>query len=527
MGATATSTMTLGRILGQLARQRGDAVALVFEGRTTTYGELANHARRTGQALRRAGLIPEARIAYLGKNSDAFFELLFGASMARLVLTPVNWRLAAAEVLHIVQDSRAKVLFVGREFVEMAHGLLDNLPEVREVVAIDEAAGDWPDFRSWRDAGPDTRAGDNADCGDVVLQLYTSGTTGRPKGAMLRQSGLLGLRDPSTRRPGDWNHWAEDDISLLALPQFHMAGCGTGLACLTGGAKGILVREFDPEQVLDFIARDRITKLFMVPSALQIVVRSPRARDIDYSCLRTIAYGASPIPLALLRECMDLFGCGFVQMYGMTETSGTIVALGPDDHAAGDARRLRAAGRALPGVEIAIEGADGAHLPVGEVGEIVTRSIGNMAGYWNMPEATRETLYGGGWLRTGDAGYLDEDGYLFIHDRVKDMIISGGENVYPAEVENAIFGHPAVAEVAVIGVPHEIWGEAVKAVVVCKPGQVASGQELIAWARARIAAFKLPKSVDFVPELPRNASGKVLRRQLREPYWVDKVRRVN
>ena len=238
-------------------------------------------------------------------------------------------------------------------------------------------------------------------------------------------------------------------------------------------------------------------------------------------------YGASPIPLDLLRECMDVFGCGFVQMYGMTETTGTIVALEPEDHTPEGSQRMRSAGKPLAGVEIAILDGEGNRLRAGQVGEIATRSMANMKGYWNLPEASKRTMTEDGWLRTGDAGYLDEDGYVYVHDRVKDMIISGAENIYPAEVESAIFGHPAIAEVAVIGVPDDKWGEAVKAVVVLKEGADVSPDEIIAFARTRIAGFKAPRTVDFIEALPRNPSGKILKRELREPYWAGKDRRVN
>jgi long-chain acyl-CoA synthetase len=280
-------------------------------------------------------------------------------------------------------------------------------------------------------------------------------------------------------------------------------------------------------KVLDFIERDRISKVFMVPAALQIVVRQPRSRTVDYGRLKYILYGASPIPLDLLRECMEVFGCGFCQQYGMTETSGAIVYLPPEDHDPNGNPRMRAAGLAMPGVDLKIVDAEGAALPPNAVGEVITRSSGNMAGYWRMPEATSAALDADGWLRTGDAGYLDEDGYLYIHDRVKDMIISGAENIYPAEVENAIYGHPHVAEVAVIGVPDDRWGEAVKAVVVLKPDAPRDPQAILAHARDRIAAFKVPKTVDFVSALPRNAAGKVLRRELREPYWAGRACKVN
>jgi len=248
---------------------------------------------------------------------------------------------------------------------------------------------------------------------------------------------------------------------------------------------------------------------------------------VDFSRLNYITYGASPIPLEMMKQSIDRFGCGFVQMYGMTETSGTIVALPPEDHDPEGNDKMRSVGKPLQNVEVKIIDDDGNELSPREVGEIATRSPYNMKSYWNMPDATAATIDADGWLRTGDAGYFDEEGYLYIHDRVKDMIISGGENIYPAEVENAVYAHPKVADVAVIGVPDQKWGEAVKACVVVKEGESVSEVDIIAHARTHIAGYKCPKSVDFIPALPRNPSGKILRRELRAPYWEGKDRGVN
>jgi fatty-acyl-CoA synthase len=279
--------------------------------------------------------------------------------------------------------------------------------------------------------------------------------------------------------------------------------------------------------MLDAVEFQGVTRFFAVPAALQMVINHPRAVTTDFSRLKYIIYGAAPIPLELLRQCIAVFGAQFLQAYGMTETTGTIVMLWPEDHDPNGNIRMRAAGRALPGVELKIVDEAGGEVPTGEVGEIMTRSSNNMLHYWKLPEATAKTVTDDGWVRTGDAGYLDADNYLFIHDRVKDMIITGGENVYPAEVESAIYGHPAVAEVAVIGVPDATWGEAVKACCVPKPGMEIDPADVIAWARERIAAFKAPKSVDVIPIMPRNASGKILRKDLRAPYWAGRERQVN
>ena len=519
------------RTLGEVARLQGlgrrDAPAFVFEGRSTSFAEFDAHANQIANGLIAEGVKKGARVSYLGKNSDHYFETLFGAAKAGVVMAPVNWRLAAPEIVYIVNDCKAELLFVGPEFIDLARKIAPELTSVRKIVAMEGGAPEWEGYEAWRDrqdkSEPDVRAGWE----DVVIQLYTSGTTGRPKGAMIRHSGILGMRRQRSEETAEWNKWSDRDVSLVAMPIFHIGGSGWGVSGVVNGAKSVVAREFDPHKVLDYIEQDGITKIFMVPAAMQIVVRHPRAREVDYSGIKYILYGASPIPLDLLRECMEVFGCGFVQMYGMTETTGTIVALPPEDHDPKGNERMRSAGRPLPGVEVAILDENGRRLPPRQVGEIATRSIANMAGYWNMAEATAKTIDADGWLRTGDAGYMDEDGYVYIHDRVKDMIISGGENVYPAEVENAIFGHPDVADVAVIGVPDEKWGEAVKAVVVKKPGADPKPDDIIAWARARIAGFKTPKSVDFIEALPRNPSGKILRRELRDPYWAGRERRVN
>jgi long-chain acyl-CoA synthetase len=397
-----------------------------------------------------------------------------------------------------------------------------------QVILMEPVAGDaHQTFETWRDAAPDNDPAVPIATTDIAIQLYTSGTTGRPKGAMLTHDNLLGLRRRAAEEPMAWNQWGPEDVSLVAMPVSHIGGSGWGLVGLLNGAKGVVAREFDPFKVLDYIEHDRVSKMFMVPAALQIVVRLPRAREVDYSRLSHILYGAAPIPLDLLRECIEIFGCGFCQQYGMTETTGTIVYLPPEDHDPAGNARMRSAGLPLPGVELKVMDEAGNTLPHNTVGEIATRSASNMAGYWKLDAATAATVDAEGWLRTGDAGYLDEDGYLFIHDRVKDMIISGGENIYPAEVESAVYGHPSVAEVAVIGVPDDKWGEAVKAVVALKPGADPDPDSIIAFARTRIAAFKAPKSVDFVDVLPRNPSGKILRRELRAPYWEGRTRQVN
>jgi fatty-acyl-CoA synthase len=286
------------------------------------------------------------------------------------------------------------------------------------------------------------------------------------------------------------------------------------------------LKEFETTEALNAINDHGITKIFMVPAMMKMILDNPLSRETDYSSIKYISYGASPIPLELLKEAMEVFQCGFIQLYGMTETSGSVTYLPPEDHDVNGNERMKSAGKALPHCEISIVDENGHEMPTGEVGEIIVRSTTNMLGYWNLPEETSKTLKEG-WLHTGDAGYMDSDGYVYVHDRVKDMILSGGENIYPAEVENAIFGHDKVADVAVIGVPDERWGESVKALVVLKDNEEASEEDIITFARERIAGFKTPKTVDFIKELPRNPSGKILKKDLRKPYWEGLDRKVN
>jgi acyl-CoA synthetase (AMP-forming)/AMP-acid ligase II len=351
--------------------------------------------------------------------------------------------------------------------------------------------------------------------------MYTSGTTGYPKGAQLSHSGLLALTNVGLRSIGGWH---ENDVNLVCMPLFHIGGSGWALIGFHRGVDSVLMRDADPAAILRAIPEFRITKGFMVPALILFTLQNPQCKATDFSSLELICYGASPAPIDLVRNAIKVFGCELAQVYGLTETTGAINYLPPEDH--DNSERLKSCGKPMVGIEIHVVDASGKDVPTGEVGEIITRSPQNMLGYWNQPEATSRTIRGE-WFYTGDAGYLDKDGYLYIYDRVKDMIISGGENIYPAEVESALFGHPAIADVAVIGIPDDKWGEAVKAIVVKKPGVNVTPEELIGFARERIAHFKVPRSVDFIDALPRTPTGKILKRELRKPFWAGQSRQVH
>jgi acyl-CoA synthetase (AMP-forming)/AMP-acid ligase II len=501
-------------------RTRGDHVAVSFEGRDLTYAELDRRSDQVAGFLQAMGVKPGDRVAWLGRPSEAWYEIFFGVAKARACFAPINARLAVPEIAFIVKDSGASVFFVSPEFFAAAEPVVQHIHHPMRVVAV---GGEHPGFDSYatlRDAAP---APDLAEpqADDDVLQLYTSGTTGLPKGVRLTNANYSAFLQ--LRHLVEGFSYGADDTVLILMPLFHVAGTNISFAGLASGGRLVLQAEFAPANVLQAFGAERVNHVFLAPVMINALLQTPGVEDADFSTLKTVSYGASPISEAVLAKATQTFGCGFIQFYGMTETTGAGTTLAPADHRG---ELLRSCGRPWPTLETRIADEAGNTLPAGEIGEIEIRGPIVMAGYWNRPDATAETIRPDGWLRTGDAGYMDEGGFFFVHDRVKDMIVSGGENVYPAEVENAILGCPGVADAAVIGVPDDKWGEAVKAIVVKAAGASPDPAEIIAWARQRIAAFKAPKSVDFIDALPRNPSGKVLRRELRKPYWEGRDRKV-
>lgn len=520
---------TLGDISRFHAKTHPEKCAFICDEREQSYQLLDTHTNQVANALIAQGLESQARIAAMDKNSDWFFELVLGSAKADMVMVGINWRLAPPEVAFVINNAEAEILFVGEAFLPIVEQIKHDIAKVKTIILMSEQAGDYPAYTHWRDTASSKDIQLDIPVDHVAVQLYTSGTTGQPKGVMLSHWNILSqykiaaeLDEPEE----DWNIWTDKDVSLVAMPNFHIGGTGWALMGLYAGAKNVVLKEFEPGEVLRCFRDYAITKLFMVPAAMQFVLMHPECAKTDFSSMKYIIYGASPIPLDLLRQAMEVFQCGFIQLYGMTEGTAIATYLPAEDHDPAGNERMKSAGKARPGVQVAILDCEGKEVPLGEVGEICIKSESIMVGYWKKTDATRETIVDG-WLRSGDAGYMDKDAYVFVHDRIKDMIVSGGENIYPAEIESALFAHEAIADIAVIGVPDEKWGEAVKAVIVLKDGFMLSEAELMAFARERIAAFKVPKSFDFVAELPRNPSGKLLKRELREPYWEGKQRRVN
>jgi fatty-acyl-CoA synthase len=478
------------------ARKTPGRVAVVFEGRTTTYTELGARVRRLAAVLRERGVTQGDRVAYLGPNHPAFLETFFATATLGAVFVPLNTRLAAPELSYMLDDSGARLLVFGPEQAETVAGLA-----VRDRIAV---AGEYEELLGGAPAEPiDVPVSFD----DTCMIMYTSGTTGHPKGAMLTHGNLT------------WNCYnllvdldlAGDEVALVNAPMFHTAALNhTVLPVFLKGGTNVLVSKFDPTQTFDLIAEHRITLTFGVPAMFQQIALSPRWASADLSSLRILHCGGAPVPTPLIRTYQDR-GLTFVQGFGMTEASPGVLLLRPDD----SVRKAGSAGTPMFFTDVRVVAPDGTDAAVGEPGEVVVRGPNVMAGYWQRPDETARTL-DGGWLHSGDVATVDDEGYLTIVDRIKDMIISGGENIYPAEIESVLYEHPAVAECAVVGVPDERWGEVGRVLVVLRDGASATPEELLGFLDGRLARYKIPRTAVVVDTLARNASGKLLRHKLRD-----------
>jgi long-chain acyl-CoA synthetase len=501
-------------------------VATRFEGRERTWAALNSSTERFAGGLRELGVGPSDRVAVWALNHDRYVDMLFAVWRLRAAIVPINTRLSTEEVQSVLDDCGAKILVVDDWFA----GRLPELTiDVSKISIIHIGDGARPSDvlgheRLSRDAPAVTSLGGSGE--DMAGIFYTGGTTGRPKGAMLCHTSLV-----ATLLAGRTVIDAQEDTPILCvLPLFHLAGAQLVIAAAMAGRPLVMHAGFDPAAIIDCIVQDRIDTLSLVPAMWGMLIDHPRAEGADLTCLTTVLYGASPMPEGLLRRLIArLPQARFMQGYGQTETSGVCTLLGPEDHDPDGphSARLRSAGQPIFFSELCIIDDAGEELPRGQVGEIRIRSAGNMLGYWNRPQETASTLKDG-WIMSGDAGYMDQDGYLFIVDRTKDMIISGGENVYSAETESALSLHPDVNQCAVIGVPDTKWGERVHAIIQLRAGSAVSSDELISFCKKRIAGYKCPQSIEFRDApFPISAAGKILKRELRAPYWADRNRNVN
>lgn len=493
-----------------------------------TWSQTADRVRRMAGALQALGLGRNDQIAILSLNSTLYFESLFAIPQLGARMVPLNIRWAAPEFAYTLNDSNSQGLLFDKTFLPMVEALRQQELPVREYLYMGTRA-DCPDWaRPLEDLLAQATPLADFEHGDEHLAgiFYTGGTTGFPKGVMLTHTALFSSAvSIAAASPAD-----EHCTALHAAPMFHMADLTLCFMFTVLAARHVIIPAFEPKQVMQTCAAAGVTDALMVPAMMQMVFDHPEFDPAHLKDLRRILYGASPMPEGLLRRVMAaLPQTELMQAYGQTEMAPVVTVLPAKDHVTeGErSRLLRSAGRAAYSVHLKIVDEAGVSLPAGQVGEICTTGPNAMLGYWNKPEQTASTLRQG-WVHTGDAGYLDEEGYLFIVDRVKDMIVTGGENVYSAEVESVVSTHPAVAQVAVIGIPDEQWGEAVHALVILKPGASANEAAIIAHCKNAIASYKCPKSVEFRSEpLPLSGAGKVLKRELREPYWADRERQVN
>lgn len=505
---------TIPTVVRENARRSPDSAATISGAHTSTWHELDIASNRVANGLLDLGIRPGSRVAIVGKNSGQWFEILFGVTKVGAVLVPVNWRLAAPEIRYLLEDSGSSVVFVDAEFGDTVQSIQDSSPTIKTVIGLRPDSGD--DFyTNWLSTKAATDPQLDGDSTSDAIQLYTSGTTGRPKGALISHAYLFeNFRLMATVRSQFWK-WEPTDSAIVTAPLFHIGGINWAFIGAVQGCSLIVMRDFDPSLMMELTNAHSVPALPLVTPMLQIFLNTPGVDDVDFSNVKHVVYGSSPIPPTLLQRAIDVMGCDFVQMYGATEST-IITVLDAEDHRLPPVPQMLSVGKPLTEVELAVVDWDDVPVPVGEIGQIVIKSPVILSGYWHLPDATAEA-FRGGWFHTGDAGCLDEAGYVYLKDRVKDTIISGGENVYPAEVENALYEHPTVKEVAVVGVPDDRWGEVPKAFVVLAEGAAFNPEELRVFAADRLAKFKVPKHYAAVDALPRNAAGKVLRRELREP----------
>lgn len=517
--------MLLQDFLAYYSRNNPDLSCIKFAGDVHNYAEIEALSNRFANGLLDLGIAKGDRVTVVGENSLEHVLMFYAAAKIGAIFVPFNYRLAAAELEYVVGDSGAKLLLA-------LQGMEDTLKDLRSLLPEDITllGNGTQGCRDWRDCFadmPSSRPEVDVDQHDACLQLYTSGTTGHPKGVVISQYNLVSLCHMNT--VGSAHRASPGESTIVCAPLFHIAGIASIAISVYAGQQALLHETFDPIRVLDDVEAESVGNVFMVPAMIAAVLQMPGIQDRNFSNLNQISYGASPISETVLREALEVFQCDFMQLYGMTETTGTVVALTPNDHRRaldGQPELLLSCGRPSVGAKACVMDQNGVERPPGEVGEIWLKSPTNMMGYHNLEEATAKSLTDG-WVHTGDAGTMDKEGFLYLKDRIKDMVVSGAENIYPVEVENAIAKHESVRDVAVIGVPDEKFGEALLAFIVLKPDCTLEVDELISFCRDKIAGYKIPRQMQIIDELPRNPSGKILKKILREPYWVGQQRAIS
>jgi acyl-CoA synthetase (AMP-forming)/AMP-acid ligase II len=519
--------MNVGTLLTKTARTFPERLAIAYGDYELTYQQANERVNKLANGLTRLGIKKGENVVILLHNCPEFIETLFACFKAGIGAVPINFRLHPKECAFIIDNSEAVAVVLGEEFRDSLYALKNQMPRVKHYICPTEPSEKMMHYETLLNVQSPTFADVDVERDDLAWLFYTSGTTGQPKGAMLTHHVLMTM---TMNFFADMTSLGPEDAILHAAPLSH----GSGLYCIPNVAKGaaniiLRVKTFDPKIVFETMQKRKVTNMFMAPTMIKRLVTSPEIDNYVLSSIKCIHYGGAPIYVEDLKEAVRKMGQVFVQLFGQAESPMTISYLRKEEHllegTEEQMKRLTSAGIPRTDLEVKVFGENDNELPSGHMGEIVVRGEVVMKGYWRNPKATAETLRGG-WLHTGDLGIMDEKGYVYILDRAKDMIISGGENIYSREIEDVILKHPAVHEVSVIGVPDETWGEAIKAIVALKPAQKAMPEEIINFCKDHLASYKKPKSVEFIDEIPKNPYGKVLKRELREKYWTSESRRV-
>jgi acyl-CoA synthetase (AMP-forming)/AMP-acid ligase II len=502
-----------------------DRDAMVFEGKRRTYSQVSDRVNRLANALLKFGVSKGDRIAMLQVNCPEIVESYFSTVKIGGIFVPLNFRAKSDELGYMLGNAEARVLFVGKRYLDMARAILPDLPTIAKCVCLDSKETDMLSYDDIiNQASTDEVPSGVGDDDDITILMYTAGTTGRPKGVPLRHdafvSYVLGNVEPASPDVEERN--------LLTVPLYHVAGMQGMLAAIYGGRTLVMMRQFEVKEWLETVQREKATRAMLVPTMLKMVIDYPDFAKYDLSSLKVITYGAASMPFEVINKAIRVMPrVQFINAFGQTETASTITALGPEDHVIEGTeeekqkklkRLSQSIGRPLPDVEVKILDEQRKELPPLEIGDIVAKGPRIMTGYWRDEQKTKQAFTADGWLITGDRGWRDEDGYIFLAGRGDDMIIRGGENISPEELEDVLHSHPKVEEAAVIGVPDPEWGQQPRAIVVLKRGEAATAEELMEYCRAKLASFKRPRSIAFVDSLPRNPLGKVIRKALREQY---------
>ena len=497
---------------------------IVFEGRRWTYAQINERVNHLANAFAKWGIEKGDRIGMLHVNCSQYIETYFAVAKLGAIFVPLNFRAKADELSYMIANAEAKSLFVGSRYLDVVNTMLPQLPTLKQCISIDsKSVGKMYYEDLLGSASSDEFIGEIGD-EDITILMYTAGTTGRPKGVPLRHNAFVSyvLDNVEPANPDI------EERNLLTVPLYHVAGVQAMLAAIYGGRTLVLMRQFEVKEWLETIQREKATRAMLVPTMLKRVIDDPDFSQCDLSSLKVVTYGAAPMPFEVINKAIQVMPwVRFINAFGQTETASTITTLGPEDHIIEGTEEERekklkrltsSIGRPLPDVEVKIVDEEGKAVPPLGVGEILARGPRMMTGYWRDEQKTSKVITPDGWLRTGDMGWMDEDGYIYLAGRADDMIIRGGENISPEEVEDVLHSHPKVEEAAVIGVPDPEWGQEPRAVVVLKKGEVTTPEEIIEYCRSRLAGFKRPRSVVFMDALPRNPMGKVLRKKLREEH---------